>query len=282
MVSSQVLRSDWSELDLPESLREKSVRPKYIASNQFGDLYLLDDENHWLAVIPGNGTAPRIAGGWGDEGELFSLPSDITASRGLDVLVCDNATHRILRFDRKLNFVGDMYLPDLSNGSLKFPFRIARNEFHEIMAATWGAWEVNVLTENGRLINVIGDATYGDDRFSRIQDMEVGADNELAIIDRGTRMFVLISREGRLKRKVPLPPGDVTVVHPWRDRWFIISRGGGVYLLSTDEDSFNEVPIQTTSGREVSISDCTVLRDVLYVADSLSGSILTAELKFLD
>lgn len=264
---------------MPESLQERAVRPHYIASNQFGDIYILDDENYWLALIPGDGSETRIAGGWGDHDDLFSAPTDVVASPGLDVFVCDNATHRILRFDRKLNFVTDMQLSELSSGSVEYPFRIARNWLGEILVTSSLTWELSLLSGKGRTVTTVGDATYGGDRFSRIEDVAVGKENEVGVVDGGANTFILISREGRFVRRVALPEGRFVALNRWDDAWLAMTAHGGLHLLSDSENRFKKVSGKIHLGEEIIIADCTTVEDVVYAVDSVSGIILRARLE---
>lgn len=130
LVVSQVVCTPWQELDLPEELLNKDVSPGQLAVNRFGDLYLVDNENYWLALIPGDGSAVRLSGGWGDEGERFSQVTDIVAAPGLDVILSDHTTHRLLRFDRKLNFVNELNLNSSRRRKpFEYPYRIDKNRW---------------------------------------------------------------------------------------------------------------------------------------------------------
>ena len=281
-LNSQIIKTEWIEWEIPQSILEKGISPRFITSNQFHDLYLLDDQNYWLVLIPGDGTQPRIAGGWGDSGELFSLPTDIIASPGLDVFVCDNATHRILRFDRKLNFIADIVLSTKTSNRIEYPYRIARNDLGEIIVASSEEWEINLISNDRLSITRMGDATYGEDRFFEIEDIGVGLNNEIGLIDLGTNTFIVLTRVGQVKDKIPLPDSSFGLVHWWLDRWIIVGRRGDIYVISPTQGIFKEILDQFPLKEEFFITDCTIIDDVIYIVDELSGKIYKAELRFLD
>lgn len=281
-VNSQIITAEWRIWKLPSSVERKNIRPRYIASNQFGDIYLLDQENYLLILIPGDGGEPKIAGGWGDSGDLFSLPSDVVAAPGLDVLVCDNATHRILRFDRKLNFVADIALSTFNPEPSEYPYRIARNHLGEIIVVSSVDGSIRLFSNDRHSITRIGDASYGSDRFAEIEDISVGDNGELGLVDLGSKTFLILSRAGKIRRRVPLPRGEFGVVQRWRNRWLVVSRRGNLYVYSDEERSMVEILQAVPFKTELFVTDCTVLKDSVFLVDDLSGNILTSELVSLE
>jgi len=244
-------------------------------------MYLLDDENYWLVFIPDDGNQPRIAGGWGDTGELFSLPTDIEAFQ-LDVLICDNVTHRILRFDRKLNFIADMALSTSRANPIEYPNKIARNDLGEIVVASSGDYEISLISKDRLSITKIGDATYGEDRFQEIEDIAIGFNNEIGLIDSGAEEFIILSRAGQVKNKIPLPDEEIGIVHRWRDRWLVLSTGGNIYDIIPRNGMFRDVLDLSPSDRELFVVDCTTIEDTIFIIDELSGKIYRAELEIIE
>ena len=279
---SQITKTEWIEWELPQSLQEKHIRPKYISSNQFHDIYLLDDENYWLIFIPEEDNQPRIAGGWGDAGELFSLPTDLEASHELDVLVCDNETHRLLRFDRKLNFIADLRLSTLKSNGIEYPNKIAKNGFGEIIIASSEDSEIHLVSKDGQSIIKMGDATYGEDRFLDIEDIDISDKNEIGLIDIGAEEFVILSRDGQIVNKVPLPDSLSSLVHWWQNRWLVLSSEGDIYDFLPDQNIFRHILDFSPFKRELFPSDCTTIEDTIFVIDELSGKIFKAELELLE
>lgn len=282
-VFSQVVRTPWQELPLPAELQDKNVIPHRLAVNQFGDLYLVDNENYWLVLIPGDGSAPRFSGGWGDEGERFSQVTDIVAAPGLDVILSDNATHRLLRFDRRLNFVDDLTLNSSRRHSpLEFPHSISKNRWGEVVIASSAESELYSLSARAEIVTVIGDVSYGQDRLMDVSDIAVSASGEIAVVDRGTALLSVFSREGNQLYAVLIDGQDSPEVNSWRGNWLLTEQSGKCWIVTAKSKHPEPVLQQAKKEREIAVADVDILGDSIYIIDESSGKILTARLKHLE
>ncbi|MDP6593977.1 MAG: hypothetical protein QF613_07235 [Candidatus Marinimicrobia bacterium] len=279
----QVVRTPWQALPLPEDLRNKNFAPHQLAVNQFGDLYLVDDENYWLARIPGDGSTPRLAGGWGDEDDKFAHATDIKAAPGLDVILSDHASHRLLRFDRKLNFIDDLRLNSSRRHlTLEYPYKIGKNRWEEVIIASSAASELHSLSARAEIITVIGDAAYGEDRLVDVTDIAVNTLGEIAVVDRGTDLLSIFSREGSQLYRVAIDEQHNPSVSSWNGNWLLTEQSGKGWIVTAESRALYPVLQQAKKERQITVADVDIRGDTIYVIDELSGEILTARLRYLE
>lgn len=282
VVISQVIRTPWREWAFPESVRDPAISPSHLAANRFGDIYAVDRDNNRLVVLPGDGSPPRTAGGWGDQGDRFSSATDIISSPALDVLVCDNATHRILIFDRKLNFVRERNLFNLVPHPIEYPYKIALNDMGEFIVVSSGIWEVNLVSASGRAMVVVGDVTYGHGRLGEVSDLRLGNNGEIGLVDMSSGVLLILTGTGELKRRIPLPRPDVRLVEWWRDRWLVLGPSGHLYELSPSTGGFEPIPAGIREEPVLHPRDFVVSGNTVYVATPGLNRLFTSTLISLE
>lgn len=274
----QLVRTGWEEWPLPESLQNPPVRATYLAANRFGDLYVLDGENYRILLLPGDGSGPRTAGGWGGHGDRFQTATHITASPGLNVLVCDNTTQRIVIFDRRLNFVGERVVTTVGPSSSDSPYKIAQNRLGEMVVVTSGEWEVHLISADFRLMATVGDAAYGESRLGEITDLSLGGNDEIGIVDADAGLLLLLTRAGEIKRRIPLPEPGTELLEWWGDRWLVMGPSGDLYELSASGREFRMIPGQRRKEPAPAPGDFVVSRNTVVVTDDPSGKLYRARL----
>ncbi|MFQ6616892.1 MAG: hypothetical protein ACE5HZ_09055 [Fidelibacterota bacterium] len=279
---AQAIRTGWREWPFPESLQDPPIRPTLLAANQFGDLYVVDGDNYRILLFPGDGSHPKTAGGWGDQRDLFTLPTDIDASPGLDVLVCDMATHRILVFDRQLNYVGEKVLTNLGPDAVNLPFKMGQNQLGELVVVSSGDWELTLISGAGRLVATMGGAAYGRNRFGEISDLSMGPEDQIGLVDVSEGVFMILSRTGYIRRKILLPEPDSRLVQWWRDRWLVMGPSGHLYDLSPSTGDFRLIPSTAVEEPALVPRDFAVVKNVVYVADETSGKLYSSTLRSLE
>ena len=73
-----------------------------------GNTYIIDRGRHQLLKFDAAGNIVRQIGGFGQGGEQFDDPRDVSARSTLDVYVADYNNNRVVRFDKDLNFLNDL------------------------------------------------------------------------------------------------------------------------------------------------------------------------------
>lgn len=83
-----------------------------------GNIYIIDRGQHQLLKFFPDGKPMKQIGGFGRGTEQFDDPRDVNAHTTLNVFVADYNNNRVVRFDRRLNFIGA--LPSVWEEPYKF------------------------------------------------------------------------------------------------------------------------------------------------------------------
>lgn len=140
----------------------KDVQFISISASGFGDIYLLESKHYEVYRIDYHGNVLNVFGGFGWGKDQFDTPMDICVNSGLDVFVADYNNHRIVRFDRFLNYLtsyfedtgiiyprsvavsnlGDIYVLDEENGDILRIFSV-NEEKTKFGGVEYGAYALN-------------------------------------------------------------------------------------------------------------------------------------------
>jgi len=272
----QISRTEWNSWERQEILQEADLHPSGIAANSFSDVVLLDKESYTLAVVDSDGSL-RLTGGWGVEEERFTYSTDVAISAGLDIFLCDQASDRILRFDRKLNFITDIDLSKMQPTIVELPSRIAVNRLGEIIISAAEEWELYQLSSDTRFVSHFGGVSYGEERFGEISDLAVNSQSEIAVLDRGNERLTILNRSGSILLTAPLPEKDIVGVKSWRDGWLVISSEGSLLYLSPRFGEFTLLTAIRDDLTEIApITDFSVIDDRVL---AVNGSVLSCRIK---
>lgn len=114
---------------VPQSVRE-GVQFNAISVNEFDDIYLLESKFSEVYRLDQNGNILNRNGGFGWGLGQFDCPRDLCFS-GLDVIVADQNNHRLVRYDRQLNYIATQ---DLRSDSrrLIYPMSLTASQINEL------------------------------------------------------------------------------------------------------------------------------------------------------
>jgi len=117
--------------DLTPAPLPKGAEFSSIAVSRFGDIYLLENKRHEIYRLKDDGKILNVNGGYGWSEGQFDTPVDISIASGLDLIVADYNNHRIVRFDRVLNYITSYPDPN-SQYQLSFPRSVILSGLGEI------------------------------------------------------------------------------------------------------------------------------------------------------
>jgi WD40 repeat protein len=143
----------------PELSRE-SVNFISISVNKFGDIYLLESNNHEIYRISDSGKILNINGGFGWQEGNFDTPVDINFSSGLNVMVADYNNHRVVRFDRELNYIAS-FPGENDYIKIAYPISLAASDFGEIFVLEKENAEVVKFDIQRTNVSRFGGAEFG-------------------------------------------------------------------------------------------------------------------------
>ena len=147
---------------------EREVRPipvprsaqfSSLTVSQFGDIYLLETKGQEIYRLNSKGEVQSVNGGFGWEEGRFDTPLDINISSGLDLLVADYNNHRIVRFDRELNYLTTYPTPN-SDFELSYPRSVVLTNLGEIFILSDENAEIIRLNLNRNNITTFAGIVY--------------------------------------------------------------------------------------------------------------------------
>jgi len=94
-------------------------RATRLITNPQGWTYILDAERNLVVLMKGEEESSSSVGGYGWSSTTFDQPTGL-ATDGLNLYVSDRGNHRLLRFDRSLNFISSFVTRDTSLLAARF------------------------------------------------------------------------------------------------------------------------------------------------------------------
>ncbi len=281
LLSAQVFTDGWTQ-ELIWNHAENQISPSQITVNMFGDIYILDDNNYSIHYFPKNGSESNESGGWGDEGETFIFATDLAISGGNDVYICDYGSNRIIRFDRKLNYISEFHTDHFDIDPIFFPIKIAINPLGEIVVVSSQQWDVSLISTTGVVLFTTGNIPFANSRFKKISDCSVNPANQIGVIDRGMGQFIILSRNGQIDYRLSLPDDQNYFVHWWRNSWLILSQTGMLWVVKPEFVEFSEILNANRLDQTYEFIDFTIHKNSIYAIDQLSGKIYSNQLRTVD
>lgn len=86
----------------------KFIKAAALDLDSEGNIYIIDRGQHQLTKFFPDGRPMRQIGGFGRGTQQFDDPRDVNAHTTLNVFVADYNNNRVVRFDRKLNFIASL------------------------------------------------------------------------------------------------------------------------------------------------------------------------------
>ncbi|MBU4445187.1 hypothetical protein KJ656_08915 [bacterium] len=152
--------------DLTPAPLPKGAEFSSIAVSRFGDIYLLENKRHEIYRLKDDGKILNVNGGYGWGEGQFDTPVDISIASGLDLIVADYNNHRIVRFDRDLNYITSYPDPN-SDYQLSFPRSVILSGLGEIFILEDENSEIVRLNIRQNDITVFAGIEYG--RYSLVE-----------------------------------------------------------------------------------------------------------------
>ncbi len=158
---------------LDETGEGRLLRPRGIAANEKGEVYIADTGNHRLVKLfnPGHSLKfDRSTGKLGTAPGCFKEPSDVAVDSQGRVFVTDSGNHRIQIFSSELEWSNSWGKYGQSPGQLHYPTAIAVvdkkeqwNYYHEelVVIIDLKSSRIQLFTPEGKFIRAVTAAQFG-------------------------------------------------------------------------------------------------------------------------
>ena len=120
LLSVVILRAEAPDTMLVEQKAFGSFqRATRLVTTPQGWIYVLDAERNLIVLTKGEEDISSSVGGYGWSSTTFDQPTGL-ATDGLNLYVSDRGNHRVMRFDRSLNFISSFVTRDTSLLAARF------------------------------------------------------------------------------------------------------------------------------------------------------------------
>jgi hypothetical protein len=168
LLSAVLLRAGDPDTALVEQKALGSFqRATRLITNPQGWIYVLDSERNLLVLLKGEEIPPSSTGGYGWSSTTFDQPTGL-ATDGLNVYVADRGNHRLMRFDRSLNFISSFTTRDTSLLAARFgsPLGVALSRLGDLFVLDGENLRVVKFSANVQYERSFGDI---DDARARLR-----------------------------------------------------------------------------------------------------------------
>jgi hypothetical protein len=167
-LSALVLRAEAPDTMLVEQKALGSFqRATRLITNPQGWIYVLDSERNLVVLMKGDEEPSSSVGGYGWSSTTFDQPTGL-ATDGLNLYVADRGNHRLVRFDRSLNFISSFVTRDTSLLAARFgsPLGVALSRLGDFFVLDGENLRVVKFAANMQYEHSFGDI---DDQRSRLR-----------------------------------------------------------------------------------------------------------------
>ena len=251
-----------------------------ITASKFGDIYLLEKKRHEIYRLDWTGKVLNINGGFGWEEGCFDTPIDLSIGSGLDVIVADYNNHRLVRFDRFLNFLTVFTFSD-EETEISYPVSVAASKLGEIFILDEESDEVIRFDMQKNEVSKFGGAEYGEYTLFEPFHIRISKNDVITVLEKNGRL-VQFDRFGTPIREI-LPPEDIEAngLVLINENFLILSQSEPKLLLYSNKLSEWFFPIIIGYEINTSFISGIVIKDSLLLLNE-SGAIAVCNFESLD
>jgi hypothetical protein len=159
-----------------------------ITVSPFGDIYLLEQKRCEIYRLKEDGSVINVFGGYGWGIGQFDQPMDLNMTSGLDLLVADYNNHRVVRFDRNLNYLATY--PDPSGDiQISYPRSVALSNLGEVFILNDENSEIIRLNVNEATIMTFGGVEYGPYALKEPRLIRLSSSGLVTVLEKNGRIL---------------------------------------------------------------------------------------------
>ena len=248
----------------------KNVQGRYncvaFTISKFGKIYLVNESNNQIYLIDKDGAVRNSAGGYGWGQNLFNTPVDITTRNGLNFYIADYNNRRIVRYDKQLNYIGEM-----GKAYEFYPISVEVSRFSRLYILDDDQDRVLQFGSKKELISIIGGNEYDKFNIHNPIDMEI-TKNGLLILEKSR--ILIFDRRGTPQNvfnlDMKIADGSISFIE---NNYLITDeKSKQIYIIKQNNTNQNTIGLLGIRDKE-RITDCEIKQAKIYILTS-SGRIL--------
>ncbi|MBM4162298.1 MAG: hypothetical protein FJ217_14510 [Ignavibacteria bacterium] len=159
-------------------------RATRLAVSPQGWLYALDADRNLILLLKEDGSVASSVGGYGWTATTLDEPSGL-ATDGLSVYVSDFGNHRVLRFDRRLNYISSFTTRDTDYVAARFgyPAGVALSRLGDLFILDTENVRVVKYTGNGRFERSFGGIDEVRGRLARPLKILAASNDHIYVLE---------------------------------------------------------------------------------------------------
>jgi hypothetical protein len=166
-------------------LKGNVLSPSTFSIDKEGNLFILDSENNKLSKLNPDGQFTNDIGGWGWGNLNFDKPVSVDASDGLNIYVSDYFNHRVLRFNKQLEYISKLSTrnSDDSNSRFGLPTAIAVDQFSNLFLYDNENKRILKFDKNGNIDRKFGGYESSSTKITNPIKFEINLENQLFVLE---------------------------------------------------------------------------------------------------
>jgi DNA-binding beta-propeller fold protein YncE len=195
------MQKQWGEFgDKPGQFKY----PAMIASDQYSNVYVVDQHNHRIQKFDSDGNFILM---WGKQGYApgeFYFPYGIAISSDGAVFVSDMNNHRIQKFSPGGTFIVTAGEYGTGDGQLKYPYGIAVDEKDILYVIDAFNYRIQQFDKNLKFLSKWGSQESIGFRLYAPHEIAVAGDGNIVLSDRQNHRISVFTKEGALVKRFGL------------------------------------------------------------------------------
>ena len=247
--------------------------PHGLAVGHDGTVVVVDAETNRLLLFDRELQPVREVGGYGFGSSMFNGPTYVTWDSRLNLVVSDENNRRLVRYDRRFNFVDEILLHDLDDPlKFRFPSGVAVNSYGELWVADREANRIIIVDNGGAFDRFIGDFGYSGGQLSSPEKIIIDDRGRVTVCDAGNARLMRYDEYGNAGDALE----DEAFAYPVacavdRERLWVLDQESGIVCFDLQDRFLFESSLQLMGDSKPlrSPSDIVVLdNDHLLIADT--------------
>jgi len=254
-------------------LGQPLMAPCGLAVDQDGSVVVVDTDANRLILFDSELQPIRQVGGYGFGSSMFNGPTYVAWDSQLNLVVADENNRRLVRYDRRFNYVDEALLYDPDDPlKFRFPSGVAINSYGELWVADREANRISVINNVGEFERFVGGFGYSGGQLSSPEKIIIDDRDRVIVCDAGNARLMRYDEYGNAGTALV----DEAFVYPLAcaidgERLWVLDQESGVVCFDFEDRFLFESSLQLMGDARPlqSPSDIVLLdNDRLLIADT--------------
>ena len=169
-----------------DTLAKEFISASALTVDHFGNIFVADAGANEIIKFGSDGSTLNKFGGFGWSNTSLDRPHDIISPNSLDIYIADFGNHRILRLDRKLNFIASIpaeVSTDKQYRLFGYPLSVSLSSFGKLYILDGENVQLLKVSSSGKVERSIGGNEAGLGKLKNPQKVRINGNNFIFVKD---------------------------------------------------------------------------------------------------